>query len=519
MSTPERPTQPPGIEGASEPAAGRLRGSVISGAMWKAASQITLQLLQLITIIVLSRLLGPVTFGLVGMVTVFASLLSYFTDMAFSAALVQRKELTHDHCVTAFWMNTGAGLALALTGVAIAPLVADFFNQPRVEPLFQVMSLNLFVAGLGRVQYALLMRDMRFRSLELRSIIAGVAGAAVGVGMAFAGFGAWALIGQITTINCLRTALVWVASEWRPTFAFSWAAWKDIRRFSRDVLATNILYFLNSNADNLIVGKFLGPGPLGIYRLSYNMMLQPIYRFVVPIRNVVFPAFSKMQTDRERMLAAWIRVNRIVLGFVLPAVVGLVVTAPDFVDVVFGHRWHGAVPVIMALAAVGVLQSLQRLNDSVMQARNRTGQQLVFAGIALAANLTAFLVGVQFGVAGVAVGAAIACGVVQPAYTVATAHALGTTVRVAMQGVAGVVAACTVMGAGSLGIRLGMTAVGVPIVPRFACEVAAGVAIFAAAVLHFEPDLVQDCRMMLSDVRRRIRRRGGAGVEPALSSK
>src|SRR5436190_24371203 len=116
------------------------------------------------------------------------------------------------------------------------------------------------------------------------------------------------------------------------------------------------------------------------------------------------------------MLNAWVRVNQIMLAIVLPTVVGLVVTAPDFVGVLLGPRWHGAVPVIMALAVVGVLQSVQRLNDSVMQACNRTGQQLAFAGIAFAANLTAFLVGVQFGVVGVAVGAAIAAALVQPLY-------------------------------------------------------------------------------------------------------
>jgi O-antigen/teichoic acid export membrane protein len=352
------------------------------------------------------------------------------------------------------------------------------------------------------------MREMRFRELELRSIAAGLAGAVVGIGSAIAGYGPWALIAQITTMNALRTGLVWVTSDWRPTLDFSWSAWREIRRFSRNVLATNILYFLNTNTDNLIVGKFLGPAPLGIYRLSYNVMLLPIYRVVVPIRNVVFPAFSKIQDDRERMLAAWIRVTRILLAIVLPTVVGLVVTAPDFVGVLLGHRWHGAVPVIMALALVGVLQSLQRLNDSVMQACGRTGQQLCFAATAFATNLVAFLVGVRWGVVGVAVGAAIGSALVQPFYMVSTARALGVTVGRTLHGVRRIAAATAAMGVATLLLRLALTSAGLTMVPRFAVEVVAGVAIFTVMLRWLDPGLVAECRAAVAHARRGLGRSG-----------
>ena len=130
------------------------------------------------------------------------------------------------------------------------------------------MSLNLFVLALGKTQTALLQRGMQFRAMELRSIIAGIAGAIVGITMAVLGYGPWALVAQVMTISVVRTTLVWIASRWRPSFQFSRAAWKDIRGFSRNLLVANILYFVNGNADNLIVGKFLGAAALGIYRLS-----------------------------------------------------------------------------------------------------------------------------------------------------------------------------------------------------------------------------------------------------------
>lgn len=501
-----------GRGGARSP--GGLRRNVMSGAAWKGASQTSLQVVQIVTVAVLARLLSPSDFGVVGMVMVFASLVAYFTDLAFVAALVQRKEITHEHCATAFWTNVVAGITVTLVGIASAPLVARFFNEPRVEPLLQVMSLNFVVIALGKTQYALLQREMRFRSTETRLIISGVVGAVVGITLAFMGAGPWALIAQIMAINAVRTVLVWVASDWRPTFTFSLSAWRDIRSFSRNVLATNILYFLNGNADNLIIGKFLGPAPLGVYRLAYNVMLQPIYRIVIPIRNVLFPAFSKMQDDRPRMLAGWIRVNRVVLGICLPALVGLVATAPDFVATAFGHKWHAAAAVIMALAAVGVLQSVQRLNDSVMQACNQTGLQLIFAATAFVTNIVAFLIGVRFGVLGVAVGAAIASAMVQPLYTVATARALGTSAWALMRGVEGVAAAAACMGAAVLGLRLGLTDIHAPVQGRLALEVVAGVTVFFALVRWFDRPLMNEYWSIFKGIRRRTRR---VRPKPALS--
>ena len=489
-----------------------LHGHMLTGASWKEISQTTLQVVQIVTTAVLSRILGPHQFGLVGMVTVFSALIYYFSDLSFSAALVQRQTITEAHKLAAFWTSVVGGLSITLGAIALAPLVARFYNTPAVEPLFAVMALNLLILALGRTQTALLQRSMQFRSLEVRSIISGLAGAAVGITMAVLGYGPWAIVAQVMTISVVRTVLVWFASDWRPSFSFSRSAWKDIRGFSRNLLVANVLYFLNGNADNLIVGKFLGATSLGIYRVSYSIMLMPIERIVIPVRNVVFPVLSRMEGDKERMRAAWIRINRVIGAITIPALVGLVVTAPDVVAVLLGPKWHAATSVVQVLTVVGMLQSSQRINDGVLQACGLTNKQMRFAVVAFVLNITGFLIGVHWGVMGVAVGAAVANGLVQFPYLSVTASALGTTGRSVSWTMRWIVLATVVMGLAVLGIRELLVAhLHSGALIRLLIEASLGAAIYALVVWIFDRQLYRELRGIVRNRVGKLRGRGGGG--------
>ena len=158
-------------------------------------------------------------------------------------------------------------------------------------------------------------------------------------------------------------------------------------------------------------------------------MLMPINRLVLPMLVVLFPVLSRMEGDRSRMRAAWLRVNRVIGAVTIPALVGLICTAPDMVPVVLGPKWHSAVTVIQVLTVVGLLQTSQRLNDGVLQASvGRTKKQMRFAVVAFVLNIIGFLWGVKYGVVGVAVGAAAANGIVQLPYLHITARAVDSSI-------------------------------------------------------------------------------------------
>jgi O-antigen/teichoic acid export membrane protein len=400
-----------------------LRTDVVRGVGWKVLSQGILQLSKIVVALVLARLLAPHDYGLAGMVLVFSSLVFIFSDLALGSALVQRRTLSEEDRSTVFWTSSALGLAFTLLGIALSGPLADFYGERSVQPLFAALSVSFLVTALGTTQKAILTREMDFKRLELRFVAGTLIGAAVGIGSAVAGGGAWAIIGQQLTIAVVSTALLWTSCRWRPRLLFSTASLRRLVGFSGNVFGTRVLFYASRNADNLLVGRFLGSSALGAYALAYNLMLMPIERIAGPIQEVLFPAFSRLQDEPRRLAATWLRVNRAVAAVSIPTLLGLIIVAPEFVTVVLGDKWAAAIPVLQILAWAGLFQSLQRLNSSVLQARDRTGTLLAFAVLAATSNVAAFAIGLTWGIVGVAAAYAVTNTLLQPFYTWLTARA------------------------------------------------------------------------------------------------
>jgi O-antigen/teichoic acid export membrane protein len=430
------------------------------------------------------------------MVLVFASLVLVFSDLALGAALVQRQRLSELDLATVFWTSIAAGVVFTLLGFASAGPVAGFYGEPEVRGLVVVLSLGFVVAAVGTVPTALLNRAMDFRALEVRMMLATAAGAVTGIALAVGGFGAWAIIGQQLAITTAQTALVWVRSPWRPSFDFSIERLRALAGFSANVFGQRLLYYLHRNTDNLLVGRFLGAAALGAYGLAYNIMLVPFSRIAGPIQEVLFPAFSRIQDDPGRMAAAWIRVTRAVAAVSMPALLGLFVLAPEFVRVVLGPRWDAAVPVLRILVWVGLIQSLQTLNTSILVALDRTRALLRYSVLFFVAHLTAFAVGVHWGIVGVAAGYAMSTAVVEPLFAWMTARALGISVFSFVRSLAGVAQASLAMvvvivAARTLAIHEGVS----PTVRLLGLSVL-GAAVFLAASAWRVPELAEEVRQL-----------------------
>jgi O-antigen/teichoic acid export membrane protein len=488
-----------------------LRSPVLRGLAWKGASQIFLQGSRIVVAVILARMLSPHDYGLAAMALVLASLVIVFSDVALGAALVQRTRLSEADRSTAFWASVSVGALCTLLGVALSGVLAGFYGDPAVRPLFAVLSLSFFVTSLAATHEALLVRVMNFRSLVLRMMIGTAAGAAAGIFLAAKGYGAWAIIGQQLAIAGVSTALLWVFSPWRPTFAFSASSLRSLGGFSGNVFAHRLLYYLHRNVDNLLIGRFLGPAALGVYGFAYNVMLVPFSRVAGPLTEVLFPAFSRMQHDRARLTAVWVRAIRLVASFSVPALLGLVVVAPDFVSVVLGSKWAGATTLIQILAWVGLLQSLQTLNPNILQALDRTHTLLRYTIVFFALHLTAFVIGLQWGVVGVAVGYLVSSLVVEPLFAWVTTRALGISPLVLVRGLAGVFQASALMFVAVLATRLLLVEAGVGAPLRLVVVAAVGIAVYVPCWMWRAGDAFDE----LKTFRRRPRRQPAAlALEP-----
>jgi O-antigen/teichoic acid export membrane protein len=490
-----------------------LRSPVLRGLAWKGASQIFLQGSRIVVAVILARMLSPHDYGLAAMALVLASLGIVFSDVALGAALVQRTRLSEADRSTAFWTSVAVGVLCTVLGVGLSGVLADLYGDSAVQPLFAVLSLSFLVTSLATTHEALLVREMNFRSLELRMMIGTAAGAVAGIFLAAKGYGAWAIIGQQLAIAAVSTALLWLLSPWRPTFSFSRASLRSLGGFSGNVFAHRLLYYLHRNVDNLLIGRFLGPAALGVYGFAYNVMLVPFSRIAGPLTEVLFPAFSRMQHDRKRMTAIWVRAIRLVASFSVPALLGLVVVAPDFVSVVLGAKWADTDTTILIqiLAWVGLLQSLQTLNPNILQALDKTDTLLRYTIVFFALHMTAFAVGLQWGVVGVAVGYLVSSLVVEPLFAWVTTRALGISPLVLVRGLSGVFQASALMFVAVLSTRLLLLEAGIGAPLRLLATVAVGIAVYVPCWMWRAGDALDE----LKTFRRRPQRQPTAlALEP-----
>jgi O-antigen/teichoic acid export membrane protein len=271
---------------------------------------------------------------------------------------------------------------------------------------------------------------------------------------------------------------------------------RSLGGFTRNVFVQRLLYYLHRNSDNLLVGRFLGAAPLGAYSIAYNVMLVPFSRIAGPIQEVLYPAFSRMQDEPARIGAVWVRVTRLVAAISVPALLGLVVVAPDFVHVVLGDRWSAAAPVLRILAWVGLLQSLQTLNSHILQAVDRTGGLMRFSIVFFTAHLIAFAVGLHWGILGVAAGYAVSSTIVEPLYSWWTARELGVSPWLIPRGIAGVFQAGIAMAAVVAAARLSLFHAGLGPGARLLLCVLVGAVVFLPCCAWRAPEVAAELRSL-----------------------
>jgi O-antigen/teichoic acid export membrane protein len=478
---------------------------------WVAASQGAVQVLAFITSVVIARALQPREVGLAGEALVFASLALAMLEFGLAAVLVQRAQLSEEDKSTAFWMATLFGLGLTLLGVALSGPIADLYGEPRVQSLFAVVSLAFVFAAPGVVQGALLTRELKFRSLELRVIVATTISCVIGMALAVAGAGPWAIVSQYLAITSASTIFLWRSSPWRPRAIVSVASLRNMAGFTGHVFGTRILTWGNQNVDNFLIGRFLGAASLAIYAIAFNVIVTPVNRIATPLMQVFFPAFSRM-SDRMRIAAAWLRAVRMIALLVVPAMLSLVVVAPDFVAVLFGPKWHRAGPIVQILAPVGLLQALMTLNNGILQSLDRTRILFRYSVVMSVVTVGAFASGLPWGLQGVATAYLLVTLVLQPVFLWLTTRVVGISTLEWFRSIWGVVQAGAGMLLAELGVHEALLGAGVPAGARLAAALAVGALAFVPLVAWRAPEVTAEIRALVA------RRRGSVGAttpEPA----
>jgi len=380
-----------------------LAKRTLRGIGWNYATFGFGKILSLVTTAILARLLTPDNFGIVAYVTVAITYLTLLKDMGLGAALVQRREDVEKTANTVFTLNLGVGVLLTLVTMLIAPLAAAYFREPLVTPMLRWLGLSILLNSLGSVHMSRLQRELQFHWKMIPQIGNIVVKAVVSITLALLHYGAWALIfGQLAGA-LVSLILVWKIVPWRPRLMVDRTLTRSLFRYGIFIMGEDALSVGQDNFDYLVIGRLFSQVSMGIYTLAYQLPEMLILSLFWIIAEVLFPAFSSIQDQRDKLVQSVLSTIRYLELLITPLALGLVVAADPIIRVVFGEQWLDAIPIMQVLAVYALVQSIGFNFGDVYKAIGRPEISIKITVPTMIFRLFALWIGAHFGLIYVAV--------------------------------------------------------------------------------------------------------------------
>ncbi|WP_354489372.1 lipopolysaccharide biosynthesis protein [Mesorhizobium robiniae] len=392
---------------AFDPPEGSLRRSVGRGAVITALAQSVRVATQIVSVIVLSRLLSPQDFGVVAMCAPVLAFIALFQDFGLTQATIQKTGIRHEEVNYLFWVNVAVSTLLACVLAVAAPLVAAFYDEPRVAGLVAALGLQIIAYGLGAQHLALLTRRMQFARLAIIDVASAIAGLVVSIAWTFIDRSYWALFAGTLTAAVLPTLCFWANSRWRPSLPRKVDGIGELINFGAGITGFNFTNFFARNLDNVLIGKYWGEAQLGLYDRAYKLLLFPLSQITNPLSKVMVPALSRLKDEPDRYRSAYLRVMPLILLVALPGVAFATAMSDVLIPFVLGEQWRQSSSIFLALGFAGLLQPLNNPAGWLFISQGRSGDFMRWGIIAAMTSVLAFLIGLPYGALGVAIAYAI----------------------------------------------------------------------------------------------------------------
>ena len=391
-----------------------LRARSVRGGVLTVSSQGIQFVVLSVATVVLARLLTPSDFGLVAMVTSITGLGQAFADLGLSEATIQRPEINHKQVSTLFWVNVAIGVVLTAIAASMAPLLSWFYRDPRIFRITLCVSITFLIGGL-RVQHdALLKRQMRFKALVMRDMTSPMIAVPIAILIAWMGGGYWALVALPMTLNGVATLWSWALARWIPGLPSFNASIRSLMGFGGSVASSYLLLNIIGNTDNVLVGRYCGAGPLGLYSRAFNLLMLPVKQLSGPVGSVAVPAYSRAHLEGGRLARYYLRTVSLFMWLGMPVFGFLFVTAVPVITVVLGHQWIEAAGVFRLLDLGAVSQLLLNVTVWLLVGRGRADRLLRLVAFIAPVTIASYVIGLPFGIKGVALSGALTMLVILP---------------------------------------------------------------------------------------------------------
>ena len=379
-----------------------------SGGIMAIGAQVLILLMQLGYMAVMARLLNPDDFGLVAMATTVTAFVGVFADVGLSMATIHSQKLDQDTVSALLIVNLAAGFVLMLVAWLMAPLAAWSFNDPRVFHLVLVLALAIPITAAGAQHKALLIRNMRWMSLYGVNLGSLVCGCAVGIAMAWGSdFNYWSLTIATLTTALLGTLGQWMLSSWRPSRVGNWKGTRSAINFGVNFSAFNAINYFHRQADNILIGYYLGSAQLGFYTRAYSIFTLPISLVNGPLTTAFIPALSRLQTKSSQWRKAFLDMLALVTIVGSAIAASLFVLAAPLVTLLLGPSWAASAEILNYLSLSIFVSTPLSAMGWIYISLGQTNRMFAWSVFATTIILVAFAIGLSGGASGVALAYSI----------------------------------------------------------------------------------------------------------------
>jgi len=381
-----------------------LKREFIKGTFWTTFSQVSVQIISIGVTIVLARLLQPEDFGIVALSGVFVGFVGLFGGLGMGSAIIQRQNINDDYLSTSFGVSIFTGIGIAFVLTIISPFAAKFYDKDIVKYIIMVSSIGFLLGPFTSIHTTILTKRLEFNKLAFIAITTQIIAGITSISVALMGFGVWSLVLGGLVAQALIIPIIWHIVKWRPRLIFIKQCFKDLFGFSSNLLASNLFSYFARNFDNLIIGKILGAQALGYYSIAYNLMMKPLEHISWAVGRVLFPTFSIIQADKERVRLAYLKIIRSISLITFPMMMGLMMVSKEFVLIFYGAKWEPVIIPLQLLCLVGALHSIGTTVGTIFNSQGRADLQLKIGLFNSTIYVIAFLVGIKWGLLGLIIG-------------------------------------------------------------------------------------------------------------------
>lgn len=348
------------------------KNSVVINFIWRFAERCGAQLVTFIVSIVLARILSPEDYGQIALITVFTTIMQVFVDSGLGLALIQKKDADDLDFSSVFYFNFAVCLVLYAVMFVAAPFIASFYKDTTLTPIIRVISLTIVISGVKGIQQSHVSRNMLFKRFFFSTLGGTIFSAFLGIGLAYAGFGVWAIVAQQLSNTTIDMLILWLTVKWRPKKMFSWKRLKSLLSFGWKMLVSSLLDTVYNNIRSLIIGRMYSSSDLAYYNQGKQFPHTIVDNIDSSIDSVLLPSMSSAQDDSVRVKVMARRSIKISTYIMAPMMMGLAFCAVPIVKLVLTDKWLPCVPFLRIFCITYMFYPIHTANLNAIKAMGRS---------------------------------------------------------------------------------------------------------------------------------------------------